>query len=161
VDHDRSRSALIASAELWAALAWLALGVFVTWAGWDLGVGTAAAPGSGFLPFWAGLLMCGFALSVLWSAVTEGGPSVASLWAGVRWGNVILMIASLAVYAALLEPLGFLVATIPLLLVLLRGVDPVPWRTAIPLAVLSTLGVWWVLKRALLIQLPAGLFEIG
>jgi putative tricarboxylic transport membrane protein len=52
-------------------------------------------------------------------------------------------------------------ATIPLLLVLLRGVDPVPWRTAIPLAVVSTVGVWWVLKRALLIQLPAGMFEIG
>jgi putative tricarboxylic transport membrane protein len=161
VDHDRSRSALIASAELWAALAWLALAVFVTWAGWDLGIGTAAAPGSGFLPFWAGLLMCVFALSVLWSAVTEGGPSVASLWSGVRWGNVVLMIASLAVYAALLERLGFLLATIPLLLVLLRGVDPVPWRTAIPLAVVSTVGVWWVLKRALLIQLPSGALGIG
>jgi putative tricarboxylic transport membrane protein len=157
----RSRSGLMASAELWAALAWLGLSVFVTWAGWDLGTGTVAAPGSGFLPFWAGLLMCGFALAVLWSAVTEGGPSVASLWSGVRWGNVVLMIASLTIYAAVLEPLGFLVATIPLLLVLLRGVDPVPWRTAIPIAVLSTLGVWWVLKRALLIQLPAGIFELG
>ena len=161
MQETRSRSALLASAELWAALVWLGISMFVVWAGRDLGVGTMAAPGSGFLPFWAGLLMCAFSLAVLWSAVTEGGPSVASLWAGVRWGNVILMIASLAVYAALLEPLGFLVATIPLLLVLLRGVDPVPWRTAVPLAVLSTLGVWWVLKRALLIQLPAGIFDIG
>lgn len=157
----RSRSARLASAELLAALAWLALSVFVTFAGWDLGTGTVAAPGSGFLPFWAGLLMCGFSLAVLWSAVTEGGPSVASLWAGVRWGNVVFMIGSLVVYAALLEPLGFLVATIPLLLVLLRGVDPVPWRTAIPTAVISTVAVWWVLKRALLIQLPAGMFDIG
>jgi putative tricarboxylic transport membrane protein len=155
------RATALDNAELWAGLFWLGLGVFVVFAGRDLGTGTLAAPGSGFLPFWAGLLMCGFALSVLWSAVTEGGPSVGSLWAGVRWGNVILMIASLAVYAALLEPLGFLVATIPLLLVLLRGVDPVPWRTAIPTAVLSTVGVWWVLKRALLIQLPAGIFDIG
>ena len=156
-----SHPALLATAELWGALAWLGLSVFVAWAGWDLGIGTMAAPGSGFLPFWAGLLMCAFSLAVLWSAVTEGGPSVASLWAGVRWGNVILMIASLAVYAALLEPLGFLIATIPLLLVLLRGVDPVRWRTALPIAVLSTVGVWWVLKRALLIQLPAGIFDIG
>ena len=152
---------LIARAELWAAAAWLALSLFVTWAGWDLGIGTVAAPGSGFLPFWAGLMMCGFSLAVLWSAVREGGPSLASLWTGVRWGNVVLMIASLSVYAALLETLGFLMSTIPLLLVLLRGVDPVPWRTAIPIAVISTLGVWWVLKRALLIQLPAGMFEIG
>ena len=161
MEETRFRSALVVSAELWAALVWLGISVFVVWAGWDLGIGTMAAPGSGFLPFWAGLLMCAFSLAVLWSAVTEGGPSLGSLWAGVRWGNVIFIIASLVVYAALLETLGFLLATIPLLLVLLRGVDPVPWRTAIPIAVLSTLGVWWVLKRALLIQLPAGIFDIG
>ena len=161
MEGTRLRAPLVARAELWAAVAWLALSLFVTWAGWDLGIGTVAAPGSGFLPFWAGLMMCGFSLAVLWSAVTGSGPSLGSLWTGVRWGNVVLMIASLSVYAALLEPLGFLMSTIPLLLVLLRGVDPVPWRTAIPIAVLSTLGVWWVLKRALLIQLPAGMFEIG
>ena len=161
MEETRSRSALVARAELWAALFWLGVGVFVVWAGRDLGTGTVEAPGSGFLPFWAGLLMCAFALAVLWSAVTEGGPSVASLWADVRWGNVVFMIASLAVYAALLDVLGFLLATVPLLLVLLRGVDPVRWRTAIPIAVLSTLGVWWVLKRLLLIQLPSGIFEIG
>ena len=152
-----SRSALISSAGFWAALLWLGTSIFVTWAGWELGTGTIAAPGSGFLPFWAGLLMCAFAVAVLWSAVTEPGPSIASLWSGMRWGNVVLMIFSLGVYAALLETLGFLLASIPLLLVLLRGVDPVPWRVAIPIAVLATVGVWWVLKRMLLIQLPAGL----
>ena len=157
----RSRHALLATAELWAALFWLALGVFVVWAGRDLGIGTVEAPGSGFLPFWAGILMCAFALAVLWNAVTGEGASVASLWADVRWDSVVLMIGSLAVYAALLDVLGFLLATVPLLLVLLRGVDPVRWRTAIPIAVLSTVAVWWVLKRALLIQLPAGVLEIG
>jgi putative tricarboxylic transport membrane protein len=152
---------VLSSAELWAALFWLGVSLFVVWAGWDLGTGMVAAPGSGFLPFWAGLLMCGFSAAVLWSALNVAGPSIASLWAGVRWGNVIFMIASLVVYAALFETLGFLLATIPLLLVLLRGVDPVPWRTAVPLAVLSTLAVWWVLKRLLLIQLPSGVFDIG
>jgi putative tricarboxylic transport membrane protein len=161
VSETRSRAALLTSAELWAALFWLGLGMFVVWAGRDLGTGTVAAPGSGFLPFWAGLLMCAFALAVLWSAITKGGASVASLWVDVRWGSVVFMIASLAVYAALLDVLGFLLATIPLLLVLLRGVDPVRWRTAIPIALLSTVAVWWVLKRALLIQLPTGMFDIG
>lgn len=152
---------LIVGAEFWSALVWLGLSVFTTWAGWDLGIGTVAAPGSGFMPFWAGLLMCGLSLAILRSALIEGGPSLASLWSGVRWGKVVLMMASLTAYAVLLETLGFIAATIPLLLVLLRGVDPVPWRTAIPVAFLSTLGIWWVLKRALLIQLPAGTLGIG
>jgi putative tricarboxylic transport membrane protein len=149
------------NAELWAGLFWLGLGIFVSFAGRDLGVGTLAAPGSGFLVFWAGLLMCGFAVTIVAGAVRHGGPALGSLWVGIRWGKVLLVILSLAAYAALLDVLGFLIATVPLMLVLLRAVDPAPWRTALPLALLSTLGVWWVLKRLLLIQLPAGVFEIG
>ena len=48
-----------------------------------------------------------------------------------------------------------------MLLLLLRVIDPVRWTLAIPIAVLTPLGVWWVLKRLLLIQLPSGIFEIG
>ena len=47
------------------------------------------------------------------------------------------------------------------MLLLLRVIDPVRWTLAIPLAVLAPVGVWWVLKRGLLIQLPSGMFEIG
>ena len=93
--------------------------------------------------------------------MTAGGPGLAALWAGARWRKVMLTVASLAAYAALLDRLGFLLATIPLMLVLLRGIDPVRWRIALPVAVLSTVGLWWVLKRLLLIQLPAGAFGIG
>jgi putative tricarboxylic transport membrane protein len=67
----------------------------------------------------------------------------------------------LTAYAFALEPLGFLISTIPLMLMLLRVIDPVRWTLAIPLAVLAPLGVWWVLKHGLLIQLPSGMFEIG
>jgi putative tricarboxylic transport membrane protein len=157
----RPTAAALNNAELWAGLFWLALGAFVTWAGQDLGVGTRGAPGSGFLVFWAGLLMCGFAAAIVIGALKEGGPRLGSLWAGTRWPKVLLVLVGLAAYAALLDVLGFLLATVPLLLVLLRAVDPVPWRTAVPIALVATIGTWWVLKRALLIQLPSGLFEIG
>ncbi|WP_407520861.1 tripartite tricarboxylate transporter TctB family protein [Methylobacterium oryzisoli] len=157
----RSRAAPRGGAELWAALAWLLVSLGVVWAGRDLGIGEVAAPGSGFLLFWAGLLMAGFSVAILWTAVTQGSPPIAALWAGTRWRKVVLTIASLAVYAAILDGVGFLPATIPLMLVLLRGVDPVRWRVALPVAILSTVGIWWVLKRLLHIQLPAGAFGIG
>ena len=60
-------SAALDNAELWAGLFWLALGIFVTLAGRDLVTGTLVAPGSGFLPFWAGLLMCGLAKLMGWA----------------------------------------------------------------------------------------------
>jgi putative tricarboxylic transport membrane protein len=43
----------------------------------------------------------------------------------------------------------------------LRLIDPVRWSLTIPIAFLVPLGMWWVLKRVLLIQLPSGIFEIG
>ena len=130
------------NAELWGGLFWLAVSVFVVFAGRDLGTGTLAAPGSGFLMFFAGLVMCGFSLAIVGGALRHQAARDRlavgrhALAQGGADGPC------LAVYAALLDIVGFLAATIPLMLVLLRGIDPVRWRTAVPIAVLSTLGVW-------------------
>jgi len=149
------------NAELWGGLAWLALSVFVVFAGRQHGVGAVNDPGSGFLLFWLGLLMCAFSLSILAGAVRAGGPSLGSLWQDTRWRKVLVIMAGLCAFALLLERLGFLLAAIPLMLLLLRAIDPVPWRVAIPVGIGAPLALWWLLKRLLLIQLPAGLLGIG
>lgn len=158
---EKTSKSLLNNSELWGGAVGLALGIFVTWAGYKLKIGSINDPGSGFVLFYAGILMCLFASSIIFAAVTEGGPSVASLWAGTRWTKPLVVIGCLSAFAFLFQPLGFLLASIPLLLLLLRVIDPVRWTLAIPLAVLAPLGVWWVLKHALLIQLPSGMFNIG
>ena len=159
-EADRAKSGLNNS-ELWGGLVGLAFGIFVIWEGYKLKIGSINDPGSGFVLFYTGILMCLFALSIIVAAITEGGPTVRSLWAGTRWTKPLVVIGCLALFASLLQPLGFLLSSIPLLLLLLRVIDPVRWTLAIPLAVLAPLGVWWVLKHALLIQLPSGIFNIG
>jgi putative tricarboxylic transport membrane protein len=149
------------NAELWGALGWLALSVFVVVAGRGLGIGAVNDPGSGFLLFWLGLLMCALSAAIVAGAVLAGGPSLASLWQDTRWRKVLAIIASLCAFALLLDKLGFLLAAIPLLLVLLRGIDPVPWPIALPVGIGAPLAVWWLLKKLLLIQLPAGMLGIG
>lgn len=149
------------NAELWGALGWLAFSVFVVFAGRQHGIGAVNDPGSGFLLFWIGLLMCGFSAALVAAAVRAGGPSLGSLWAGTRWGKVLAIIASLVAYALLLNTLGFLLASIPLLVVLLRGIDPVRWAVALPVGICAPLAIWWLLKKLLLIQLPAGVLGIG
>ncbi len=161
MNNDVRAKTALNNSELWGGLVGLALGIFVIWAGLKLKIGSINDPGSGFVLFYTGLLMCVFAFTIIVSAVTEGGPSVASLWAGTRWTKPLVVVGCLSAFAFLFEPLGFLLASIPLLLLLLRVIDPVRWTLAIPLAVLVPLGVWWVLKRALLIQLPSGIFGIG
>jgi putative tricarboxylic transport membrane protein len=37
----------------------------------------------------------------------------------------------------------------------------VRWSLAIPIGLFAPLGVWWVLERLLLIQLPSGILGIG
>jgi putative tricarboxylic transport membrane protein len=149
------------NSELWGGVIGLALGVFVAWSGLKLKLGTINDPGSGYVLFYTGLLMCVFAATIIVAAITEGGPTLASRWQETRWTKPLLVIACLTGFAFALDTLGFLLSAIPLMLLLLRLIDPVRWSLAIPLAVLSPLGVWWVLKRLLLIQLPSGIFEIG
>ncbi|MET0722160.1 MAG: tripartite tricarboxylate transporter TctB family protein [Tardiphaga sp.] len=160
--NDQSRPAFrLNNSELWTGILGLALGIFVIRSGMHLKLGTINDPGSGYVLFYTGILMCLFAASIVVTAVTEGGPTFASRWDGARWMKPVVIIAALVVYSVALDQLGFLVSTIPLMLLLLRAIDPVRWTLAVPLAVLAPLGVWWVLKRGLLIQLPSGIFEIG
>ena len=146
------------NSELWGGLIGLALGAFVIWSGLKLKLGTINDPGAGFVLFYTGILMCLFAASIIIGALTEGGPTFGSRWVNTRWTKPLLVIVCLIAFSFALDPLGFLLSSIPLLL---RLVDPVRWPLAIPIALLVPLGMWWVLKRLLLIQLPSGIFEIG
>jgi putative tricarboxylic transport membrane protein len=149
------------NSELWGGLIGLALGLFVIRSGIKLKLGSINDPGSGYVLFYTGILMCLFALSIVFASLTEGGPGFGSRWEGARWTRPLVVIACLIAFSLALEPLGFLLSAIPLMLLLLRAVDPVRWTLAVPIAVLTPLGAWWVLKHVLLIQLPSGAFEIG
>lgn len=149
------------NSELWGGLIGLALGVFVVWSGLRLKLGTINDPGSGYVLFYTGLLMCLFAATIIVSAVIEGGPTFGSRWKDARWTKPLLVIVCLIAFAFALDRLGFLLSAIPLMLLLLRVVDPVRWSLAIPIGLFAPLGVWWVLERLLLIQLPSGILGIG
>jgi putative tricarboxylic transport membrane protein len=149
------------NSELWGGLIGLGLGGFVIWSGLKLKLGTINDPGSGYVLFYTGILMCLFAASIIFAALTEGGATFASRWENTRWTKPLLVIVCLTAFSFALDPLGFLLSSIPLMLLLLRLIDPVRWTLAIPIALLAPLGMWWVLKRLLLIQLPSGIFEVG
>lgn len=151
----------IDNTELWSGLVALALSLFVIWSGVNMGMGSITDPGSGYVVFYAGLLMVLFSLIMLYSAVKDGGPTFLSLWRDVLWTKPLIVIVLLIAFTLAFETLGFLFSTIVLLIVLLRVIDPVPWVRAISIAVLVPLVCWYVLVKLLLIQLPAGIFQIG
>lgn len=149
------------NAELWGGVLWLAFGLFVIDQAFKLELGTVNAPGMGFAMSWIGLFICALAFGVVVRALLREGPTLASLWEGTRWKRTLVVILCLGAYAIAFSRLGFLLSTIPLMLVLLRAIDPVRWLIALPIGIGMPLLVWWVLKRFLSIQLPSGMFEIG
>lgn len=149
------------NSEVWGGLFGIGLSGFVIYSGYDLGLGVINDPGAGFVLFYTGVMMLMFAASILVTGVTKGGPSVGSLWRGLNWQKPCSIIAALIVYSFALEPLGFLIATVPLMLFMLRAIDPVAWPRAVLIAVSAPVIVWWVLKHGLTIMLPTGMFEIG
>jgi len=157
----KSSGIRINNAELWGGAIWFAISLFVFEQGRSLGYGSVNQPGMGFMMFWLGLVMAGLSLGIAVQAIKNEGPSVRSLWAGARWVKTLIVIATFIVYAFAFTRLGFLLSTMPLMLVLLRAIDPVRWTLAVPLAIGAPLLVWWVLERLLQIQLPTGIFEIG
>lgn len=150
---------VIRNSEVWGGLFWLAIGAFVTWTGHDMGLGRLNQPGGGFAFFWIGIFMCGLSAAVIGQALLAGGPTVGSLWAGTRWGKVLVVIGLLVVYAAAFERVGFIPCTLALLLILMWFVDPVRWWLAALVAVTATFGVWAVLTKTLKIQLPSGILN--
>ena len=148
---------MIANAQIWGALFWLAIALFVVWSGRDLGLGRLQEPGSGFALFWIGIIMSALAVTTLVEAVTKGSESLASLWRGTRWGKVLLVVALLLVFGFFFETLGFIVCALGLLLTLMLFVDPVRLWLALPVAFGATFGVWYVLVKVLRIQLPSGI----
>src|SRR5262245_66685046 len=113
------------NSELWGGLIGLALAVFVTWSGLKLKLGTINDPGSGYVLFYTGILMCVFSASIIVTALTEGGATFGSRWQNSHWSKPLLIIICLTAFAFALEPLGFLLSAIPLMVLLLRAIDPV------------------------------------
>ena len=147
---------MVRNSELWGGLFWLGIGAYVIYAGRDMGLGGLHEPGPGFAFYWVGILMCALAAAVLAQAIVSGGPTLASLWDGTRWGKVLAVVVLLLVYGVVFESIGFVVCTVAMLLVLMWFVDPVRWWVAIVVAVASTGVVWLALTKWLKIQLPAG-----
>lgn len=141
----------------------LALAAYIIHQGLDLEVGDTHNPGSGFILFYTGLIMAGLAAAVLVQSVlpTADLTTVGQVFRDIRWGKVLYVSALLVVYTALLEPLGFIIGTTLLLIVLFKTVEPQSWTVAIVGSLLTTLSAWLVFVYWLGTQLPTGMFEFG
>jgi hypothetical protein len=74
--------------------------------------------------------------------------------------RVVWVLVTLILYAALLKPLGFIIATFSLFLVLLQFYQRGRWWVAVALSFAAVLGSYWLFARFFEMPLPEGLLAL-
>jgi hypothetical protein len=139
-----------------SSIFWLALGLAIAFYSRKYDLGTPSSPGPGFLPFLSGAAMALLALVVCFQQIPKQTDTLRSLWSHRRWPAVVIVMASLVVYAILLNHLGFILDTFLLTAFLLRVMEPLSWTKVFAGAIVATLGSYAVFQLWLQAQLPAG-----
>jgi len=118
-----------------------------------LGPGKLSAPGPGFLPLTAGIVLVFLSVLLLLSQVF-------SREAGGTWGtgiairNVILVIGGMWVYAFLLPRIGFVFVTFIFVTMIIRFVDPQSWAKSLIAGAAATVLSFLLFDTLLKTNLP-------
>ena len=117
-------------------------------------------PGSGFFPFWIGLIMAVLAGMLLLGALREPDPGAAWLPKGEGLRRLAVVLGVTFAFVALLKVVGMILGTALFLVVLMRALD----RTAWPLTLLvagATAGInYLVFTYWLKVPFPVSVFGI-
>jgi putative tricarboxylic transport membrane protein len=139
-------------------LAFLALGLGVCAEGNRLGFGSVLAPEPGFFPWLGGLALVGLSVCLVLQArrtrAVVHSPAV-------EWARPALLLAALALYVPLLDPLGYPLTTTGLCVVALRILNTRRWPVTLGVSVTLALATFLLFNRVLGVELPAGTLFFG
>jgi len=121
-------------------------------------MGRVKHPGPGFLPF--GLALCLIALSLAliiksWKGNTPSTP----FWPQRTWLRPLLGVAIFVFYALVIQRLGFLLSTFSFLIIWMRLIERVRWRTLIGISIVTTAGLYFIFVFFLEVPLPKGFLK--
>lgn len=140
-----------------AGAAGVAGGALVIALAWRLDLGAWNNPGPGMMPVLLGVFLAGLSATLWIVSRRRAQPAVASgpgPWSGARWRAVLSTLVVLLIYAAVLDTLGYVVATFLLLIVLLRVLEPPRWAVTVLTAAVVTAASHVLFVRLLDVQLP-------
>ena len=141
---------------------WLVIGLYVGIKAYLLGLGSLHHPGPGFIFFVAALLLIILSLFDLGASLAKKpgkgqGGTGDSLWRGVRWQKVLLVIGGLSAYIYCYNLLGFFVSTFLIMVFLFKGVEPTKWWVAIASSIVTISISYGIFKVWLEVPFPAGI----
>jgi putative tricarboxylic transport membrane protein len=141
-----------------SGLFWLAVSLLVAVMAIDLGIGTFSKPGSGFIFFWSSVGLGVLSVILIIKSILRKGEAtpLMDLWKGLTWGNAVLAIGILFLYALILEKLGFVLSTFMLMIVLF-GIGRSSYRVVIFSALITTILSFIIFRHFLEVHFPRGI----
>jgi membrane-associated HD superfamily phosphohydrolase len=142
----------------YCSLFWLLFSLFICVESYRLRLGTINAPGPGFFPFSAGLVMLILSLFALFQSVKERMKTGKTLrQEPLRWWNIVIILAAIAAFALSLEKTGLLINTFLFVCLLLKVVEPQSWKIAILGGLMTAVAANVVFNVIFRVQIPSGI----
>lgn len=147
-------------ADVISAIVLLVLSGFVLYQSWLMPESKTFGPGPAFLPGWLGVVLAVLATILLISALRRS-PSAEDKNPFPLGGAMLAVgkvLGGLAVFALLMETIGFIVNTFLFVLYLMRTTQRERWPMAALIALLTTAGLYMVFRVLLKISLPTNIY---
>ncbi len=138
---------------------WILFGVGICVESVRLRLWNPSGPGSGFIPFLAGLLIGAIGL-LLFLGDRSRAPEreeKEKFWENpVARNRVFYLLASLCFMAVFMKKMGFLLTSVIVTMFMIRTIEPRRWVTLFVVSVGSCLAIFFLFKSLMQINLPKG-----
>jgi putative tricarboxylic transport membrane protein len=133
------------------------VGLFIVFYAPQFGIGSLHKPGTGFMPFLTGLIICILAAIIFVQALLDRSSKIEKIWAGVKFRKLIFSILMLITYGLLLEGFGFIIDSFFLILFLTHYMGSQSWKKSFLCGGLTSIFCYLLFEAWLKSQLPKGI----
>jgi hypothetical protein len=138
--------------DFWSGVLFIATGILFMVLSRQYQMGTAAKMGPGYFPTILGGLMAVLGLMIMLPAFTKKGPEVRV--DKMDFKSIVLVLVAVAVYAATLPTLGFIVSIVLLILISSFASHEFSLKTTLMSTVVLLIFSWAVFVKGLELQFP-------
>ena len=139
-------------------LFFLIIGLICLIQGYRLSPGTLSAPGAGFFPFTLSLILVLLSLILFFKSLkTRLARMDGIIRIGTRWKHLLFALAVLIIFGYAIKPVGYILCSFMMLILLFKFVEGRSWRSALILSTSCTLISYVVFAKYLGVPLPRGI----